>query len=61
MGGVASSSCLRFFAFLANMFDGEMTLDEKFALQLLRRFASTPFDKGNPDHEEVGNTRFLLL
>ncbi|CDJ37596.1 ELMO/CED-12 family domain-containing protein, putative [Eimeria tenella] len=61
-GGIvgSGSSCMRLFAFLSNMFDGEMTLDEKLVLQILRRLAATPYDKENADHEQLLRRFFLL-
>lgn len=48
-----SSPQNRFLAFIGNVFDVEMTAEEKMALEVLRRCASIPFVEGKPEHEEV--------
>ncbi|KAL8447279.1 hypothetical protein Emed_004490 [Eimeria media] len=53
-GGSAasSSSCLRWFNFLSGVFEGELNFEEKLALQVLRRFASTVYERDKPSHEQ---------
>ncbi|KAL8424493.1 hypothetical protein Efla_003518 [Eimeria flavescens] len=55
-----SSSCLRWFNFISNIFEGELTLDEKLALQVLRRLASTPFERGRASHEQLLHQLYVL-